>query len=196
MIVAIAFILTALVLCVLASAAILGITHVEMSGSKGIERDGLHRGVPAPNWSLVDSSGREVRSPPIRGLQLIIFADHSLKSFPSVVEGLRTLPRGTSELEVVVLLRTQNAIAQPVLRLLGLDGIPVVTGTSSLYGRYNVRVMPWLMFVDSAGRVRSSSIVNHAWQINRLWRLACVPLAEAPVLASNRFQRLRLWAGV
>src|SRR5204863_9872384 len=48
-------------------------------------------------------------------------------------------------------------------------------------GRYNVRVMPWVMFTDSSGMVRASSLVTHAWQIEKLRRLAGVPLASDAV---------------
>ena len=178
MIAAYAFVAVAVLLCVLACLAILRITDIGLSSSAGIERHGLHRGVRAPRWSLADSSGKTVNSPPHTPLQLIVFADHSLKSFPSVVDGLtaliRTAPR--SALEIVVLLRGENRIAEPVLRLLGISNISVVTGSTSLYARYNVRVMPWMIFIDSSGKVRASSLVTDAWQIERLWRLARVPL--------------------
>lgn len=170
------FLVTALLLGAFAVLAILRIVQVEMSGSSGIQRDGLHRGASAPSWSLPDSSGRAVTSPPSAALQLIVFTNHSLKSFPSVVDGLRELAEQATGLELIVLLREQSDIAEPVLRLLGLGEIPVITGSPSLYGRYNVRVLPWMMFVDSSGNVRSSSLVNDAWQISRLWRLAQVPL--------------------
>ena len=178
MIAASAFVAVAVVLCGLACLAILRITDIGMSGSSGIERDGLHRGVRAPRWSLTDSTGTERKSPPDTPLQLIVFADHSLKSFPSVVDGLTKLLRSApkSALETIVLLRGENPIAEPLLRLLGIADVPVVTGSSSLYGRYNVRVMPWVMFVDSSGMVRASSLVTHAWQIEKLWLLAGVPL--------------------
>jgi hypothetical protein len=193
MIAAGAFVLVASVLCVLTVLAILRIVFAEMSGSKGIPRDGLHPGAPAPSWSLVDASGRPASSPPDSGLQLIVFADHSLKSFPSVVEGLNQIAEEAGDLEIVILLREQNDMAAPLLRLLGLDAIPVVTGSPSLYGQYNVRVMPWMIFVDSDGRVRSSSLVNLAWQIPKLWRLARLSLPAAPP-ATNRFRLPRAWA--
>lgn len=192
---ALSFIVTSVVLCGAAALAIIGLTHVSMSGSDGVERDGLHRGVPAPRWSLPDADGHRVDSPcrdSETTLQLIVFADHSLKSFPSVVDGLATLTREATGLQVVIVLRDRNDMAVPMLRLLGLGGLPVVTASSSLYGRYNVRVMPWAMFIDSSGRVRSSSLVNHAWQIDRLWRLARVPLATQPA----RSPRLRRRAPV
>lgn len=178
MIAAWAFVAAAVLLCGLACLAILKITDVSLSSSEGIQRHGLHRGVRAPQWSLVDSSGVPRHSPPATPLQLIVFADHSLKSFPSLVDGLTELMHSTSRsaLEIVVLLRGENRIAEPFLRLLGITDVPVVTGSASLYARYNVRVMPWIMFVDSSGTVRASSLVTEAWQIERLWRLARVPV--------------------
>ncbi|MDQ2813686.1 MAG: hypothetical protein M3Z75_17925 [Actinomycetota bacterium] len=184
-----AFVLAALVLCAAAVLAVFGITHFVMSGSEAIERDGIYPGLPASAWSLADSSGSIVRSPPGKPMQMIVFTDHSLKSFPSAADGLRDLAREAVDLEIVVLLRNRSRMAEPVLGLLGLGGIPVVTGSPSLYGRYNVRVTPFVIFVDSAGRVRASSLVNHAWQIERLWRLANIPLSAGTVPAASRFRR-------
>jgi hypothetical protein len=185
---AILFVIVAILLCVAAVMALFGITHVAMSGSSAIENDGLHRGLAAPAWSLPDSSGRIVRSPPSKPFQLIVFGDHSLKSFPSVIDGLKALARETADLEIIVLLPGDNAAAVGVLGLLGLGGLPVVTGKPSLYGRYNVRVTPFVMFIDSAGRVRASSLVNYEWQIMKLWRLANVPLMPEPAPEAHRFR--------
>ena len=183
MIAAYAFVGVAVLLCGLACLAILKVTDLALSGSEGIQRHGLHRGVRAPRWSLADSSGLTRNSPPVTPMQLIVFADHSLKSFPSVVDGLTdligTTPR--SELEIVVLLRGENRIAEAFLRFLGITDASVVTGSASLYARYNIRVMPWMMFVDSSGIVRASSLVTDAWQIETLWRLARVPLTPGAV---------------
>jgi hypothetical protein len=190
------FVFVALLLCALALLATLRIVQAEMSGSKGLERDGLHPGAPAPRWSLVDSSGRSISSPPTSGMQLIVFADHSLKSFPSVVDGLNEIAEEASELEIVVLLRQRNEMAESLLRLLGLEDVSVVTGSPSLYGRYNVRVMPWMIFVDSSGRVGSSSLVTTAWQIPKLWRLARLSLSSAPEPATKRARRRKVSAGV
>jgi len=196
MISAVAFIAVAIVLCAAAVMAIFGITHVAMSGPKAIENDGLHRGLAAPAWSLPDSSGRILASPSAKPFQLMVFTDHSLKSFPSVVDGLKILASQTADLEIIVLLDQDNAAAVGVLRLLGLGDLPVVTGTPALYGRYNVRVTPFVIFVDSAGRVRASSLVNHEWQIMKLWRLANIPLSPDPVSRARRFPGGRQPAGV
>ncbi len=156
----------------------LGIAHVRLSGSEAIERDGLATGTRAPAWSLPDQAGRLHRSPP-PALQLVVFADHSLKSFPAVVDGLRELLAADPALEIVLLLRQPNSIAGPLLRELGLGRVAVVTGSPALYGRYNVRVGPFLIFVDTAGLVRASSLVNHRWQVAKLRQIAGLPVAVA-----------------
>lgn len=171
------FVLVAVVLCVLAVGAVLAITHVAMSGSAAVERDGLYRGTRAPVWSLPDSTGQQRRSPPERPLQLILFTDHSLKWFPSVATGVRELMAESGAPDILILLRNRSEVAEPVLHRLGLAGVPVVTGSPSLYGRYNVRVTPFAILVDSAGLVRASSLVNYDWQIHKLHRLARIPLA-------------------
>lgn len=206
MISTILFVAIAVLLCAAALLAILGVGHLALSGVEAIERDGLARGRLAPAWSLTDSAGVVRRSPPARPLQLIVFADHSLKSFPSVVAGLRALlgdpaelpvPAGPgppadgvaarsaaslpeyldpADLEIVVLTRGPSAIAEPVLGQLGLGGIPVLTGSPARYADYNVRVIPFAIFVDSAGLVRASSLVNHDWQLAKLRQLAAIAL--------------------
>src|SRR5260370_23598782 len=149
----------AAVLCVAAVLGLLGVAQVRLSGPEAIERDGLAPGTRAPQWSLVDADGRRHSSPPAQPLQLVVFADHSLKSFPSVADGLRDLLAEGSAVEVVLLLRQPSAIAGPVLRELGLAGMSVLTGSPALYARYNVRVGPFCIFADSAGLVRASSLV-------------------------------------
>ena len=129
MISAVAFVAVAVILCAAAALAILGTAQVYLSGPEAIEHDGLARGLRAPAWSRPDSAGVMHHSPPAAGLQLVIFADHSLKSFPSVVDGLRELMARDRELAVVVLLRQRNDLAEPLLRMLGLDGVAVLTGS-------------------------------------------------------------------
>jgi hypothetical protein len=185
--VAVAFAAVAALLCVAAALAVLGTAQVQLSGPAAIEHDGLAPGRPAPRWSLPDAAGVQRQSPPAAPLQLVIFADHSLKSFPSVLSGLRDLLAREPELEAVVLLRGRNELAAPLLSLLGLD-VPVVTGSPGLYARYNVRVGPFAILVDSAGQVRASSLVNHDWQIAKLHQLASIPV-EYPRRSTDR--RLR-----
>src|SRR5262249_27000279 len=162
------------VLCAAALLALLRIGYLGLSGADAIERDGLARGRRAPSWSLADHVGNVHASPPERGLQLIVFTDHSLKSFPSVVAGLDAL-RGDDDLETVVVTRGTAAAAAPALAQPGLGWTPVLAGSPRLYASSNVRVMPFAIFLDSAGRVRGSSLVNHDWQLTKLRRVAAIP---------------------
>ncbi|HEX9033054.1 MAG TPA: hypothetical protein VF834_14535 [Streptosporangiaceae bacterium] len=172
----------AVILCVACLLGLLGVGQLALSGPDAIERDGLARGRPAPSWSLPDTDGRVRTSPPGLPLQLIVFADHSLRSFPSVAAGLRALradPAGAQELEIVILTRGAAEHSREPLAQLGLDGIPVVTGSPRLYGRYNVRVMPFVIFVGADGLVRASSLVNEDWQLAKLRRIATLPVEPA-----------------
>lgn len=178
--IAIGFVVIAAILCAAAVLALLGVGQLALSGSDAIERDGLARGRVAPRWSLPEATGVLRASPAARPLQLIVFGDHSLRSFPSVVAGLRALrddPADEDNLEIVIV--TRGPADQSLLGQLDLGGIPVLTGSPGLYARYNVRVMPFAIFVDSAGRVRASSLVNHDWQLAKLRRLAGIPVEPA-----------------
>ena len=176
---AVVFTGVAAVLCAAAVLAMLGVAQVRLSGPEAIARDGLAPGTRAPRWELNDHAGTVRASPPLCPLQLIVFADHALKSFPSVIAGLRELLAADDAVEIVLLLRRPSAIAAPLLRELGLGEVAVVTGSAALHARYNVRVGPFLIFVDSAGMVRSSSLVNHSWQVAKLRDLAGLPAEVA-----------------
>ncbi len=82
-------------------------------------------------------------------------------------------------MEIVLLLKQPNPMAEPVLAELGLGAVTVLTGSPGLYAHYNVRVGPFLIFVDSAGLVRASSLVNYSWQVAKLRQLAGLPVAAA-----------------
>ncbi len=181
---AIGFVVIAAILCAAAVLALLGTGQLALSGPDALERDGLPRGQAAPAWSLPDASGTRYTSPPAAPLQLVVFADHSLRSFPSVADGLRSLrDQGDGDLEIVILTRGGAEHSRPLLGKLGLDGIAVLPGTAAIYGRYNVRVMPFAIFVDSAGLVRASSLVNHDWQLVKLRQIAALPLDQGVLAA-------------
>jgi hypothetical protein len=182
---AIGFIVIAVFLGVAAIFGVLGVGQIALSGAHAIERDGLARGQRAPRWSLPDSAGIVRTSPSASRLQLIVFADHSLKSFPSVVAGLRQLSEA-GEVEIVILTRGRQESADALIGQLGLGAIPVLAGSAAIYGSYNVRVMPFAIFVDSAGLVRASSLVNHDWQIAKLRQVAEIGLEPDELRAQPR----------
>ena len=180
---AIGFVVIATVLIAAALLALLRVAHLVLSGADALERDGLARGERAPSWSLTDTDGTAHASPPVRPIQLLVFADHSLKSFPSVLAGLRAL-LGDSDLEIVILTRGPAEPAFLALAQLGLAEVPVLSGSPRLYANYNVRVMPFVIFVDSAGLVRGSSLVNHVWQLVKLRQVAAIPPGDDQYLAA------------
>ena len=59
-----------------------------------------------------------------------------------------------------------------MLSELGLADLPVAGGSAKLYAGYNVRVMPYAIFVGPDGVVRGSSLVNFDWQLAKLRRIA------------------------
>ena len=166
------------VLCAAAVLAFLGIAQVRLSGAAAIERDGLATGTRAPSWSLADPAGIVRTSPPVRPLQLVIFADHSLKSFPSVAEGLRELVAEGEPLDIVLLLRRRARWPSRCSQSSASGSRGADRLTRPVRG-YNVRVGPFLIFVDSAGLVRASSLVNYSWQVAKLRQLAGLPVAAA-----------------
>jgi hypothetical protein len=176
---AVAFVVCGAVLLVAAALALLGVAQVRLSGQEAIERDGLATGRRAPSWSLTDATGTLRTSPPTAPLQLVVFADHSLKSFPSVADGLRDLLTEGAPVEIVLMPRQPSEMAEPALAELGLGAVVVVTGSRALYAKYNVRVGPFLIFVDRDGLVRASSLVNYSWQVAKLYQLASLPVAAA-----------------
>lgn len=175
--VAVSYVVIAAALCLICVLALLGIGQLALSGSDALERDGLARGTAAPAWALPDLTGVIRRSPPAQPLQLIMFADHSLRSFPSVVDGLRALDR--TGLEIVIMTRGAARDSQQALAQLGLADVVLVTGSAARYASYNIRVMPFAIFVDSAAKVRASSLVNHDWQLAKLRQVAELPLEPA-----------------
>ena len=185
------FVIVASLLCCVAALAIFPITSIYMARREAIERDGLARGVHVPAWTLRDSSGRIHSSPPDHGLQLVMFTDHALVSWPSVAKGLRDLSSADA-LETVVLLDGPNEVAEPALRSLGLESVVILTGSRSLWAQYNVRVAPFAIFADAHGRARASSLVNQDWQLAKLWQIATVPLGPGEV---RRKRGPRSWVG-
>lgn len=193
---AVGFVVIAAMLCAAALLAVLRVAHMMLSGADALERDGLARGALAPPWSLAGAAGTVHSSPPGRSdrsdrsdrsgppLQLIVFADHGLKSFPSVVAGLRAL-RADADLEIVIVTRGPAVPSIPVLAQLGLAGVPVLAGSPRLYASYNVRVTPFAIFVDAAGLVRGSSLVNHDWQLAKLRQVAAIPPGQDAIPAAR-----------
>lgn len=172
----VAFVAVALVLCLAALLGIYEIARRALNSTAGRERDGLAPGSRAPTWSVpdIDDVVRSSPSPPV--WQLLVFGDHSLRQFPGVLEAIQEL-EAESDLQILVLAREHSRDVLWTLRVLGIN-VPLLAVPPSLYHRYNVQVMPFVIFVDPNGRVQASSLVNHRWQVLKLSRF--VRLAGSP----------------
>jgi len=189
---AIGFVAFAGLLVVLTVVALVGIGIVRLESPLGVLRDGLQLGERAPRWALRDLDGVERRSPSGRW-QLLVFADHSLREFHGFADALNRLQESSPELEILLLRHELSILRRQVGRprfetndrvLLAafsrtLPRRSVVHVDEAFYRRFDVRVMPFLYFVDADGVIRAPAIVNQEGTLLRMWQLAQARAAEA-----------------
>lgn len=171
------------------SLAAFAIVRVRLMSPDAIRRDGLNVGMKAPAWSFPSVRQKlTVHSPPLphEAPQVLLFVDHSLKSFPSLIKGLLELRAETDEtVDAIFLVKGPTEIAKRTFDVLGLSDIPIVAASDSLYSAYNVRVMPFAIVVNSTGTIRGSSLVNHDWQIRILANIARIDPSLTPRIAES-----------
>lgn len=105
-----------LLLLGLAFLAIVRIGFFRLESSLGIARDGLPPGKMAPPWSLLDVKGHLRVTPASTHWQLLVFADHSLASFPDLVAGMNQVIISARDLEVVVLSRDNQDLCEATIQ--------------------------------------------------------------------------------
>jgi hypothetical protein len=158
-----------LVLIALVLLAMMRTGFAQLESSIGIARDGLPVGKPAPPWSLPDLVGHLRVTPAGDHWQFLIFADHSLASFPNLVAGMNHLAATVQELEILVLSRESRDLCEATVRALNLH-VPIVQVDQEFYNRFRVRVMPFATLLDPRGTVRWVSLVNIEEQLSHAWR--------------------------
>lgn len=154
---AVVFVAVAFVLLLATLLAILRIGFMRLESRLGIFRDGLPRDGRAPAWQLADTEGA-VRKSPGESLQLLVFADHSLREFPALASALSAID-ANREAEVLLLTKAPSDVVTAVIRALGLQ-FPIISVDAKVYNAYNVRVLPVVIAVERDGRVRQSGLVN------------------------------------
>jgi hypothetical protein len=115
--------------------------------------------------------------------QLLVFADHSVREFPGLVEGIGELRAAEAELEALLLPNRQPDLAAEAIAVMGLD-IPVVGVDRDFYRRHRVRVMPFVLVLDPTGAMRAGGLANDAERLWMIWQLSQVPVrpgARGPV---------------
>src|SRR5881396_1224304 len=112
-----------------------------ISGAQGLVGDGLRPGSLAPPWSVagVPADGR---------WQLLVLTNHSLRAFPGVVEGIDWICGQPDAPAVTILTKAATYEATvTTIRALGLD-VRIDPVPERTYWKFNVRVMPWMFFID------------------------------------------------
>lgn len=136
----------------------------------GRANDGLPVGSRAPEWGAYDTDGDWHSVPSRSRWQVLVFADHSLEHFPSVVGGLNDFASDRSR-EVVVVPNRPPEIVVPALKTLGL-ALPIVPVEAQFWFAHNVHAMPFVIVVDADGVVRANSLLNQDYQLGHVFRLA------------------------
>lgn len=166
----ITFLMLEVVLTALVLLAMVRIGFARLESSIGIARDGLPPGKSAPSWRLLDLEGRLRVTPASDHWQFLIFAEHSLASFPNLVAGMNHLAVTVQELEVLILSRESREFCEAMARALDLT-VPIVQVDQALYDKFRVRVMPFAFLLDSGGIVRWVSLVNTGQQLSHAWNI-------------------------
>lgn len=169
----------------LALLAVLRIGFGRLESRVGIERDGPRRGRPAPTWRLPDLSGHIQSSPGNGHWQFLLFADHSLASFPALVAGINRIHADRFGAETLIVTRRTAGLDAETAARLGIK-VPIVLVDQAFYDRYNVRVMPFAVLLDPPGIVRWASVANYEEQLRRELRLAQAAVAaDQPMVAAG-----------
>jgi hypothetical protein len=168
---AIAQLTVTVVLVVLAALALTALGIGRLESPSGILRDGLPHGAPAPTWSLVDSQGRLHCCPRKSGWQVVLFAEHSLASFPSSVRAFVRLDEET-RLDCLVATRGDPHLVTAVFKALTKHQVAVMKVSEDFYTEHRVRVMLFMYVTDESGSVRAMGLANSDDQIFRIWRHA------------------------
>jgi hypothetical protein len=182
----VAFLAATATLILLGILAVVGLGFVEHESTVGILRDGIPRGQTVPPSTLPDTAGTQRRVPSEGSWQLLVFGDHSLKEFPGLVDGLRSLISAEPDLEVLLLPRGGEAVTAMTLEITRIFElhVAVVPTSQRFYQECNVRVMPFVMFVDSFGVSRAQGMVNDPSSLFALWTAATLPLSP-PIHSRN-----------
>jgi hypothetical protein len=107
--IAVSFLLVTMICIFLTLLALAGLGFMRLESRFGLEHEGLKLGQNAPTWQHFDAEGNVFRSPSQRHWQLLLFANHSLRSFPELVMGINQFARTFRDIEVLIVSRQDAA---------------------------------------------------------------------------------------
>ncbi len=131
-----------------------------MESSVGRLRDGLPPGSSAPRWKLPDAHGVSRHTPSALRPQLLLFADRSLKGYPDLVQGLKSLAGSSRQVETLVL-TLRGRLDDATMNELGLN-LPIVWVKWGLYSRYRIQRIPFALLIGADGTVVARGLVGSA----------------------------------
>ncbi len=138
----------------------LGIMY--LGSAEGVSRDGLERGVKAPDFSLTDQYGNLQRASDYRGRPLLlVFGSPNCSPCRTLLPQLHQWAQSHSEVGVVWLNAAEPEESLKFVSDMGAT-IPVAAHTpdQNLLDRYKVRVTPFITFLDENGIVRAKGLAN------------------------------------
>lgn len=168
---AVLFIVVAGLVLLLAALAIFRLAVLRLESPLGRQRDGLMQGSDAPRWRLIDSARVPRQVPGSRGLQVLLFADHSIVAFAPLAAELERLRQDDLDLEAVMVSRTDTETTIAACEEVGLD-IPIVVVDDRFYRQHNVWVMPHILFLNHRGKILVAGNVSEATSLTNMWRHA------------------------
>jgi hypothetical protein len=166
MLASVVFIIVALLSTSLALLMIIRIGYGRLESALGIARDGPKQNRPAPAWQATDNMGKRQGVPSEGRWQLLIFADHSLASFPEFIAATNRLHVGIDDLDVIVLARSRAGLSAETITALGISA-PIVMVDQQLYDQYKVRVMPYVVLIDENEIVKWTGVGSNEGQLRR-----------------------------
>jgi len=146
-----------LLACVSALIA-LGVGSLE--SRMGITRDGIGIGKRAPMWQARDLAGQVRRGPHGSSWQVLVFADQELAVFQDLRAGLNRIHSSDSDIEVLLLSPRSKEICDVIADSLAIS-VPMIPAAEDLYGRFRVRVKPFVHVIDPHGVVRAKGVANY-----------------------------------
>jgi len=152
------FLLAEVVLLLLCILLVVAVGVGRMESSVGRSQDGHLPGSSAPRWKLRDTEGHWIQTPSELRLQLLLFADRSLKAYPSLVRGLNELQKDLRTVEVL-LITLAGRLDEATANELGLT-LPIVAVDWSLYSRYRIQRIPFAFLVSPSGVVIARGLVG------------------------------------
>lgn len=166
-----------LVVLVLAVGLLVNLGARQLSTPVAIAHDGPRTGRPAPRLDLRALDGGTLVVPSGRR-QVLLFGDHSLMDFEELLD---LLTDARADRPDVVVLGSSDRTSAALLEGLELT-VPAAVVPHRVYDRFRVRVMPYAVVVDAAGRVATSGLVNTPFQLRHL---AQVGLETEPLPATG-----------